>query len=171
MSQALPAAELKKRLLALSRRLHPDFHAASGSEAHRLAERNTGLLNTAHEILGDPARRADWIVRHLGGPGEDQERQMPQEFLLEVMEWNETIETAREQGSDANPEELNALAAELETQRAREMETLAELLDPLPSPGDESLLRARRHLNAVRYLDRALREITELRLAQASSSR
>ena len=56
---------------------------------------------------------------------------------------------------------------------ARREATFADLagqLDPLPDMGAASLPEARRHLNAIRYLDKTLSEIETLRLEQASSN-
>jgi len=156
----------RKRLLALSRALHPDFHSNADERTRERAQDATAALNAAHHVVSDPVRRAHWLVRHLGGPGEDEERSMPPEFLQEVLEWNETIEDARA-AEPGSPERaaLDRLATELEEARATVMAELGELLTPLPERGAPELTEARRRLNALRYVDRALREIGELRLA------
>ena len=156
---------LRKRLLQLSRQLHPDFHGAADTRTRALAERNTAELNAAFEILESDFRRADWLVRSLGGPSEAQERQMPSEFLAEVLDWNETIEEARS-AAPGSPQRdaLGTLGDALRAQRAATIALVSELLTPLPTTNAPELTQARRKLNAVRYLDRALREITELGL-------
>ena len=165
------AGALRKALLRLQRAIHPDFFAGAAPEVRELAERNTAELNAAHEILADDFRRADWLVQALGGPDENAERQMPQAFLMEVMEWNETLEEARAAEPDS-PERAAAheLGTTLRAERDALFDRLASLLTPLPTAlpeGAESapLVEARRQLNAVRYVDRALRQIEELRLA------
>jgi molecular chaperone HscB len=166
---AIDARELKQRLLRFSRIVHPDFH---GSDPARraLAERSTAALNDAYAVLSDDAARYDWLVRHLGGPDQDTERQMPQAFLMEVMEWNEALEEAREAPPDAPlPGALEALAGTWRSERARALDEVAGALTPLPERAAEALTRARRKLNAVRYLDRALTELRALRLARAAS--
>ena len=161
---------LRKRMLQLSRRMHPDFHGGRSAEVRARAERNTAEVNAAHEILADDFRRADWLVESLGGPGEDQERQLPRAFLMEVLEWNETVEEAR---SVANPSEraasMDALRKKLLEERLSAMESVAALLEPLPEQGAPALRRVRRRLNVVRYLDRTLGEIAELALSRSSA--
>jgi molecular chaperone HscB len=168
----LDAATLKKRLLALQRRMHPDFFGGADPAERELAERNTAELNAAHRDLADDARRADLLVRTLGGPDEQAERQMPQEFLMEVLEWNETLEEAREAapGSPARAA-IDDLESELRRQRAAALERVAGLLVPAPAPGAAALTEARRELNAVRYVDRTLSTLAELRLEAARSTR
>ncbi|HEX6882757.1 MAG TPA: iron-sulfur cluster co-chaperone HscB C-terminal domain-containing protein [Planctomycetota bacterium] len=162
----LDLAALRRRHLALSRELHPDMHARAEAETRRRAEDGTAALNAAYQVLADEDRRADWLVRALGGPGEDQERAMPQEFLLEVLEWNEKIEEARSAPTgSAERARLDALVPALESERARRRAAVGECLTPLPPAGAPALRRARQELNALRYLERALTEVGELRLA------
>lgn len=163
----LAPEELKKRLLALSRALHPDFHAASDAETRRLAQDNTSALNAAFQLLSDDFRRADWLVNALGGPREEDERAMPAAFLEDVLEWNETIEEARG-APPTSPARarLQTLTETLRRARTAGMQRIAATLTPLPPPGAPTLRGARQELNALRYLDRALRELGELRLDQ-----
>jgi len=168
---ALNRMALRKRLLALSRRLHPDFFSNAEETVRERAQRNTAELNAAFEILDDDFHRADWLVKSLGGPTEADERQMPPAFLAEVLEWNETIEEAQGAAPDsAERAALDPLEASLREQREELMGLISEKLDPLPPAHDPLLTEVRRNLNAIRYVDRSLREISEIRLAQPSES-
>lgn len=160
----IDAAALRKRLLRASRLVHPDFHGAEPA-ARALAELHSARLNGAHEILADEARRADALLALLGGPDEGAVREMPREFLVEVLEWNEALEEARAaQGwSDA----VARLRDELAARRAAELAAVRALLVPPPAAGSPDLAVVRSRLNAVRYLDRALGDIEALRLASA----
>jgi molecular chaperone HscB len=169
---ALDPALLKKRLLALQRRMHPDFFGGAGAEERALAERNTAELNAAEGVLSDDASRADLLVKRQGGPDELAERQMPQAFLLEVLEWNEALEEARAApaGSPAR-DALDDLEERLSSERRLALERVARRLAPLPSPRSPALTEVRRELNAVRYLERTLSTLSKLRLEQARGSR
>ncbi|MBM3975734.1 MAG: Fe-S protein assembly co-chaperone HscB [Planctomycetes bacterium] len=159
----IDARALRKRLLKLSRLLHPDFHGTAEAAQRELAAHHSAELNSAHEVLADDCRRADWLVRHLGGPSEQTERAMPQAFLMEVLEWNEALEAARGSAPGSAPRAaLGALAADLEAQRRALLQSLNRLLEPLPATGAPALADARRALNALRYIDRAAGEIAEL---------
>jgi molecular chaperone HscB len=163
---ALDLTAVRKRLLALSRALHPDVHARAGEGTRRLAEDNTAALNAAFQVLADDARRADWLVRSRGGPREEEERSMPRLFLEDVLEWNEAIDEARSAEPDSSARRaLAPLAERLRSERARGLAAIAAALTPLPASGSPVLRGVRQQLNALRYLDRALREIDELALA------
>ncbi|MHC4375543.1 MAG: Fe-S protein assembly co-chaperone HscB [Planctomycetota bacterium] len=154
-------ADLRKRLLRLSRQLHPDFYAGEDESARELATRNSAELNAAYPRLEDVVRRAELLVELGGGPDASEERQMPQAFLMEVMEWNEALEELRE-GSDADG--ADALRAELTEQREELVDALGAGLTPLPPEGDAAYRSLRQALNAIRYVDRVLGELSEIRL-------
>lgn len=165
----LDPAATRKRMLALARGLHPDFHSQASPQARRRAEDSTAALNAAYALLADDFRRADWLLEALGGPREDQERSMPPEFLQEVLEWNEAIEEARAAGARSPALlALEGLASRLAEERGARMQRVAALLTPLPAPGAPALRQTRQQLNALRYLDRALAEIGQLRLSTES---
>ncbi|MFT5733766.1 MAG: molecular chaperone HscB [Planctomycetota bacterium] len=153
--------DARKRLRRTAHKVHPDFYATAGEAQRELAEQNNAILNRAYEIVVDDVRRADWIVRHLGGPGEKDFGCMHQEFLLEVMDWNETLDE-NEPGS----EEFDALDADLKAERRHLIESIAGYLTPLPDPktseGTEALKDVRKDLNALRYVDRALTRVAGL---------
>jgi molecular chaperone HscB len=167
---AVDAKELKRRLLRFSRMLHPDYFAAGDAATRALAERNTARLNQAGATLADDAARADWLVRSLGGPSESEKRDMPKSFLLEVLEWNEALEAARDAAPGSGERtSLDALEPTLREQRAEVLARVAKLLTPLPPRAAPLLADARAELNALRYLDKTLAEIDALRVEQATS--
>jgi molecular chaperone HscB len=167
---ALDAKDLKQRLLRLSRLLHPDYFASSDATTRATAERNTALLNESFEVLTNPVQRADWLVRSLGGPAEIEQRGMPKAFLIEVLEWNETLEAARKSPpGSAQRTALGELDLTLREQREDTLAALAKLLTPLPPRASPALGEARAQLNALRYLEKTLADIEALSVEQASA--
>ena len=167
---ALDAAELQRRLLRFSRIVHPDYFAAGDAATRALAERNTARLNQAHALLAEPASRADWLVRHRGGPSEAEQRDMPRSFLMDVLEWNETLDAARQAApGSAERAALDQLESTLREKRRTVLADVERLLTPLPQRGSPELAAARAELNALRYLDKTLSEVAALRLEHATS--
>jgi molecular chaperone HscB len=168
MGFRVDSEELRRRMLRLSRMAHPDFFANAGPERLARAERASAILNASHAVLADEASRADWLIGSLGGPDENNERAMPKEFLLEVLEWNEMLEEARSSAT-VTEDRLTSLRLDLERRRAAALESVGRLLDPLPPRGSPALREARRELNVVRYVDRTLGELEALRLSRAAT--
>ncbi|MBK7876788.1 MAG: hypothetical protein IPJ77_13770 [Planctomycetes bacterium] len=164
LGYSIDRAELKKRLSRFGRLVHPDFFATRSPEALERAEFASARLNAAHATLADDAARAEWLVRYLGGPDAESERELPRAFLIEVLEWNEELEQlaagANAPGAAAR---LDALASNLAARRAENLAAIQRLLVPLPARGSPALSRVRQELNALRYLDRALDELEALR--------
>ena len=160
--------DLRRRLLRLQRLVHPD-HAGDTDQAQEAA----ATLNHAHEVLADPSLRANLLLRLLGGPDESAERKMPQDFLMEVLEWNETLdEITEDEGSEPASREARLIPLQDELLQRRE-DLLVEVgaaLMPLPEPKSESLALLRRRLNAARYLARTLWRIREMRLTEQGLS-
>lgn len=170
LNYGVDTEELERRLLRYSRLVHPDFFATASEEMRRTAEENSAALNGAFEILADDARRATWIIKALGGPSGKEEKQLPHEFLMEVLEWSEQIETARQSPPGSQDRAgLDDLVATLSRRRQHSFDRLNTALVPPPEAADERLSEARRLLNAVSYLDRALTQLEALRLEEASS--
>jgi len=160
---ALDARALEKRLRATMRLVHPDIHASAPADQRERAERGSARLNGAYTTLADPVARADWLVTWLGGPAESQQRALPQQFLHEVLEWNEHLEEARA-GTPAALEGLAALQSMLRSRHAQALQASERLLTPLPGRGAPQLSEVRSQLNAIRYFERTLSEIEELQL-------
>jgi molecular chaperone HscB len=171
----LDRSALRKRLLELQRLMHPDFHGQAGETLQGIAEHNTAELNAAFEVLRDEAKHASYLVEMLGGPSESDERQMPQAFLMEVMEWNETLEELKselEGDTSRVAAQLDDFRAELNLERARLIESILDALEAaMATPDSTSLSPIRQELNAVRYIDRALDEANQIRLAAEIATR
>ncbi|MBX7102795.1 MAG: hypothetical protein K1X57_01850 [Gemmataceae bacterium] len=137
---ALDPAELQRRYLVASRSVHPDLAGeAAGADAAR--------LNEAFAVLRDPFRRGDHLVTLLGGPGPNEVRQPPAEFLEEMLELRMAI------AGGATPE----LAATVDARRAA---VIADLAAGFASDTPD-LTRLRQQLNALKFLDGLLRDLHE----------
>ncbi len=143
-----PAA-VEREYLARSRAVHPDFHSLATADQQAASLEETAALNEAYLTLKDPFRRAEYLLRLLGGPTAQQEKNLDQAFLMEMMEFRERIEEA---GDDRTRAELEA---ELADRLARIVTELGECF-AAESP---NLLAVRKRLNAAKTLQSLLREL------------
>ena len=92
---ALERQAIDERWRALQAQVHPDRFAAEGAAAQRVAMQWAMRVNEAHRRLKDPVARATELCR-LGGVAIDLHNNaaMPREFLMEQMNWRESLDDA-----------------------------------------------------------------------------
>jgi molecular chaperone HscB len=155
---------LERQFRELSLQLHPDRFAQADPRERRLSLEQTTALNEAYRTLKDPSRRAFYLLK-LHGVDLDREdagaqRDMPEEFLEEVMELREELETAMK------VKDLTRAQAMAVDVTARQREALTEAAGALralqQAPNDEELVKKASHeLGRVRYFTRFLEQVEE----------
>ncbi len=139
----------------LQREAHPDKFAAQGAAAQRVALQWSVRINEAYQRLKDPLQRAAYLCELLDAPIEaENNTAMPAAFLMEQMEWRETLEEAA--GEDA----LEVIAGRLADSRRHLLVRIGALLDE-----DHDAPAAAQQVRALMFLERFGEDI-ESRLAQ-----
>jgi molecular chaperone HscB len=155
----LDPRDVRRAWLSRAAGAHPDAQDARGVGDDAEASLAAAALNRARRTLDDPERRADALLRLLGGPAAEQEKSLPPAFLMEVMEAREAFEEADAQG---DTDRIAALRAWAVDERAAMIDDVAARFASLPSPPDASALREIRVcLNAWRYLERMLEQTAD----------
>ncbi len=128
----------------LQREAHPDRFAAQGAAAQRVAMQWSVRINEAYQRLKDPLRRAAYLCELRSAPirAEDNTA-MPAAFLMQQMEWRESLEDA--QGEAA----LDALDDEVQQARRVALARCGQLLD---EEGDAT--GAAREVRALMFIAR-----------------
>ena len=94
------SALLKRTFYELSRKFHPDFHTdASSEEREKVLEKST-QINEAYRILSDENARMKYILSIYGNFEEKGNEALPQDFLMEMMDWNEMLDDLEENPSE-----------------------------------------------------------------------
>ena len=136
----IDVAVLEQRHRDLSRALHPDRHAASGTAERRLALGRAIEVNEAFRQLKDPVRRAEALLARRGVQcGEGKEPPASPELLMDVMERREALAEIRQSKDEAALARLIAgvkadeqrISAELGRQFADSRSASAEILKNL----------------------------------------
>ena len=101
--------ELNNRYLALQKSLHPDNFAADSAQQQRLAMQKSAEINDALQLLKDPISRADSIIALHTGEQVDLEQKSSRDlsFLMQQMEWRETLEQIEQQQNEAELEQFS----------------------------------------------------------------
>jgi molecular chaperone HscB len=155
---------LEKRFRDLSLQLHPDRFAQADVRERRLSLEQTTALNEAYRTLKDPSRRAFYLLK-LHGVDLDREdagtqKDMPLDFLEEVMELREELEGAM------HSKDLTRAQAMAVDVTARQREALHEAADALRAlhqgeDGSALVKKASHALGRVRYFTRFLEQVEE----------
>jgi molecular chaperone HscB len=154
-------ADLERSYLALSRAIHPDYHLVGSSDAELCASLElSASLNEAYNTLRDPFRRANYYLTLEGGPTASDYKQLPQNFLAEMLEAREEVEQAR--GSSGEVARLNEKfgkqAAEIIEQITSNFSRYE--LSVAEDPQRVNLrVRIRGLLNAAKYVSGLLRDL------------
>ncbi|GHA64784.1 co-chaperone protein HscB [Formosimonas limnophila] len=91
---AINEADLALRHRAIIDKVHPDRFAAKSPMEQRLALQWSTFANEAFDTLRDPIARAKYLLQ-LYAPeltGESVRVTLPQNFLMQQMEWREALE-------------------------------------------------------------------------------
>jgi molecular chaperone HscB len=117
-------AAIDARWKELQREAHPDKFAAQGTAAQRIALQWSVRINEAYQRLKDPLKRAAYLCELRGAPiNAESNTAMPPAFLMQQMEWRESLEDASGEGA------LDELSDELSAARKQAIVRLEDLLD------------------------------------------
>ncbi len=87
----IDAALLKKKFYELSKKYHPDFYASESAEKQEEVLQLSTLNNKAYQILSNPDKRVDYILRQHNLLAEGDKYPLAPDFLMEMMEINEQL--------------------------------------------------------------------------------
>ncbi len=117
-------AAIDARWKELQREAHPDKFAAQGATAQRIAMQWSVRINEAYLRLKDPLKRAAYLCE-LNGAAVNAENNtaMPAEFLIQQMQWRETLEAAETLG------QVEEIGRELSSSKRESLLKCEQLLD------------------------------------------
>lgn len=158
---SIDLAELERAYLARSRAVHPDYHLAGSGGERGASLELSAAVNEAYNTLRDPFARAEHLLKLEGGPSAAEQKQMPPEFLAEMLEARERIEETRA----GCPDDAAVLAAEFDKRYDTMLTQTAGLFDRIQDlpPGDPArgalLGQVRAVLNSAKYVRGLIRDL------------
>jgi len=140
---------LDTRWKELQREAHPDRFAAQGAAAQRVAMQWSVRINEAYQRLKDPLKRAAYLCELNGAPvNAENNTAMPPAFLMQQMEWRETLEDAR------GLAELEKLADQVAQARRDALHTCGRLIDQA-----RDFAQAVGQVRALMFIERFAQEV------------
>lgn len=93
----LPA--LERRYLELQAQVHPDKHTSLPDAEQRVSMQRATRVNEAYQTLRSPLARARYLLNLRGvDPQIERNTAMPKDFLVQQLEYRETVSDARAAG-------------------------------------------------------------------------
>ena len=156
----LDPAALEQQFRELSLKLHPDRWAHAPAKERLVALEKSTSLNEAFRTLKDPVRRAFYLLKQRGVDLDREDagaqKDLPLEFLEEVMSLREALGGLREAGDLAGAQKMAKAVA------AQRQGALDEAFSALRSEGTEATRKASHALGRVRYFTRFLEEVERM---------
>lgn len=87
----LDEGALRKQFLLNSKKYHPDYHTLESEEKQEEILQLSSLNNEAYKVLKDFSKRMHYILSEKGLVGEGVKNELPQSFLMEMMDINEEL--------------------------------------------------------------------------------
>jgi molecular chaperone HscB len=161
IAYSVDPARLERGYHDLQTRVHPDRFASGSDAERRVAMQWATRANEAFRTLRDPLERARYLLRLKGyDTGEESNTAMPPDFLMQQMEWRESVAEAR---AACDARGLERLHHELAQDRAGMLDLLARALDREANyDAGCSLVRKLRFLGKIdEEIDAALESLRE----------
>jgi molecular chaperone HscB len=149
--------KLDQHYQAIQKEIHPDRFASLNDETKMESVKKTAQVNDAYQTLKSSIRRAEYLL-HLYGFDINDEKYtaVPQDFLLQQMEWREELETHHK-----NKEALEKLSSEVAIKKNEKIDLLLTYFDKKNNLPEA--IKITRELNFIekieQHIDNALIEI------------
>jgi molecular chaperone HscB len=115
---------LDSRWRALQAEVHPDRFASEGASAQRIAVQWAVRVNEAYQRLKDPLKRAAYLCELHGAPVKAEDNTaMPPAFLMQQLEWRESLEDAK------TGDQVESLADEVAAHHRAALASLEQAID------------------------------------------
>ncbi|WP_296752142.1 Fe-S protein assembly co-chaperone HscB [Thiobacillus sp.] len=152
---ALDRDKLDAAYRELQNAVHPDRFAAQPESEQRVAMQWATQVNEAYQTLKHPVNRGVYLLRLQGidalAAGNTK---MSPAFLMQQMEWRETIEDAR---ANQNATALDAVSGDLRAAHRRIEAQLAELIDTA-----HDFAAASEAVRQLRFMDKLIAEVGDV---------
>ncbi len=144
-------AALDARWRTLLTEAHPDRFVSDGAQAQRLAMQWSVRINEAYRRLKDPLARAAYLCELHGAPihAEDNTA-MPGSFLMQQMEWRESLDEA------STLADVEVLASAVAAHRDHAIGELRRLLDD-----QHDHIAAAQQVRALMFVERFARDVDQ----------
>lgn len=149
---------LRASYLELSRKYHPDYFATAGADAQQEALDATAQLNKAFKTLSNREETIRYVLQEKGLLVDDEKYNLSPDFLMEMLEINESI---ADLSFDPDPEKKAELVTTLKNLEDEIYEPVANIVANYQEgvTSKEELLQVKDYYFRKKYLERLQRQL------------
>lgn len=136
----LDEVALKRKFYERSKQYHPDFYINEPAEKQQEMLEQSTLNNKAFQVLSDPLKRIAYILQLKGMLEDEGQFQLPRDFLLEMMEVNETLMDLEFEPDPVVLERITVQVGEMERDLFDELQQTTDSFDAANTEAQQSLL-------------------------------
>ncbi|KQM64500.1 molecular chaperone Hsc20 [Pedobacter sp. Leaf216] len=145
---------VKSKFYALSKQFHPDFYANESEEKQQEVLDLSTLNNKAYQTLSNAKKRLKYVLELKGIVATDEAYQLPQSFLMEMMDVNEVLMDLEFEPDAEKLEQVKRDVASIEEDLAKELNDLINQFDSNPEASDALLPSIKDNFYRQKYIDR-----------------
>lgn len=144
--------KLDQNYQSIQKEIHPDRFASFDDETKLESIKKTAQVNDAYQTLKSPIRRAEYLLQLHGVNIHDEKyTAVPQDFLMQQMEWREELETHKQ-----NKLALEKLAADIQKNKNELMNQLPDFFDHKDHLNDA--IQITRELNFIEKIEQHIND-------------
>jgi len=152
-------SKIKKAYFSKSKEFHPDFFTNATEEEKNNSLEQTSFNNNAYKTLMNEELRFKYILELDGIIGSDTKEEMPQEFLLGMMEFNEELMDLQ---FEFQEDKYLSLSKELEKIQLTLKQSCEPLLQKYPNVNNTEKLTIKNFYFQSKYLHRLFNNLKNL---------
>ncbi|MCZ4244391.1 Fe-S protein assembly co-chaperone HscB [Pedobacter punctiformis] len=145
---------IKAKFYTFSKKYHPDFYANESEEKQEEVLELSTLNNKAYQVLSDPAKRLKYVLELKGIVETDEGYQLPQSFLMEMMEVNEALMDLEFEPDAVKLLSLSNEVDAIEQKLADQLAALTKVYDENNADADQQLSTIKDIFYRQKYINR-----------------
>ncbi|MEH3114636.1 Fe-S protein assembly co-chaperone HscB [Pedobacter terrae] len=145
---------VKAKFYALSKQFHPDFYANESEEKQQEVLDLSTLNNKAYQTLSNAKKRLKYILELKGIVEADEAYQLPQSFLMEMMDINEALMDLEFEPDAEKRMKVKLDVEAIEKDLTNELHELTKQFDNNPIESAALLLLIKDNFYRQKYIDR-----------------
>jgi molecular chaperone HscB len=145
---------VKTKFYAFSKQFHPDFYANESEEKQQEVLDLSTLNNKAYQTLSNAKKRLKYVLELKGIIATDEGYQLPQSFLMEMMDVNEALMDLEFEPDAKKLEQVKGDVEAIEKDLTHELQDLIGRFDHDPTTSEALLPSIKDNFYRQKYIDR-----------------